>query len=374
MRVLVFGLSANRGGVESFILNYTRRILDSQSDIRFDFVVFDEMPDCVEEFKARGSRFFLLRNRVVDPFHFASGLRAIFSERDIDLVWYNVCTLSDITLLRVASARGVPCLVHSHSSQSMGNWINRFLHYIHRHHASRLARALCACSDPGARFMFPRHVVAEHGYTVVPNAIDAERFAFSPEDRQRLRNRLGFSDDTYVLGNVGRLHPQKNQAFLLSVLEQMREARAKTCLLLVGDGPIRENLLQQARERDLEEEVVFVGAVANTAPYYAAMDCFVFPSQCEGFGIAALEAQASGLPCLLSDAVPSDVVVSEQVRRIPTDDAKVWAATCVKCAQTPMENRSQGVWNVKSSGYDLEDTVPRVADLLRSVAFGTFDV
>lgn len=86
MRVLVFGLSANRGGVESFILNYTRRILDSQSDIRFDFVVFDEMPDCVEEFKARGSRFFLLRNRVVDPFHFASGLRAIFSERDIDLV------------------------------------------------------------------------------------------------------------------------------------------------------------------------------------------------------------------------------------------------------------------------------------------------
>ena len=153
--------------------------------------------------------------------------------------------------------------------------------------------------------MFPRHVVAEHGYTVVPNAIDAERFAFSPEDRQRLRNRLGFSDDTYVLGNVGRLHPQKNQAFLLSVLEQMREARAKTCLLLVGDGPIRENLLQQARERDLEEEVVFVGAVANTAPYYAAMDCFVFPSQCEGFGIAALEAQASGLPCLLSDADPS---------------------------------------------------------------------
>lgn len=368
MRVLVFGLSANRGGVESFILNYTRRILDRADDIIFDFVVFDELPDCVEEFRARGSRFFLLRNRVDDPIHFRSSLKSIFSHHDIDLVWYNVCTLSDITLLDVAHREKVPCLVHSHNSQNMGNTLNLLLHVIHRARVNRLADSLCACSDQGARFMFPRRVVERRGYKVVPNAIESVRFEFSPISRERMRTSLGYPSDAFVLGNVGRLHPQKNQIFLLDVLEEIKGVLPNAKLLVVGDGPLRKQLLKQVEERGLEKSVSFVGAAADTAPYYSAMDCFVFPSRYEGFGIAALEAQAAGLPCVLSDSVPSDVVLSQRACRIPTDDAKRWASTCINQANNPVKDRQAGVHLVRMSGYDLESTTVMVADLLRSAA------
>lgn len=369
MRVLVFGLSANRGGVESFILNYTRRILSQENDVAFDFVVFDEMPDCVDEFRKRGSRFYLLKNRVSDPLHFKSNLKSIFSNRDIDLVWYNVCTLSDITLLSVAHEEGVPCLVHSHNSQNMGNTLNLLLHVLHRTRISRLADSMCACSDLGARFMFPRRIVEQQDYTVVPNAIESSHFEFSSTLRKGMRERLGYPEDAYVLGNVGRLHPQKNQAFLLDVLKETQDVLPNARLLIVGDGPLKEQLLHQVEERGLNKSVTFVGAVADTTAYYSAMDCFVFPSRYEGFGIAALEAQASGLPCILSDSIPSDVALSRRTWRIPTDDAKRWASICIdQIGELAIEDRRNGAQLVQASGYDLSDTTAKVVDLLRSAS------
>lgn len=369
MRVLVFGLSANRGGVEAFILNYVRRILDCTKDIHFDFVVIDKLPDCAKELEARGSRFFLVRNRVADPIHYSTSLRAAFSSHDIDLVWYNVCTLSDTTLLRVARRENVPCLVHSHNSKNMGNSINYLLHILHRTRIAGYANKLCACSDLGASFMFPSQIVDKKAYQVIPNAIDAKTFMFSAEARSSVRKKLN-CEDAYLLGNVGRLHPQKNQEFLLRLLKQMRSVRPNVRLLLVGDGPLKEELREEAEKLGVHDLVFFEGAVADTSSYYSAMDCFVFPSLYEGFGIAALEAQASGLPCVLSDSVPLDVKISDCVYHMSTDSVDSWAQKCLALESNSFENRLRGADMVASSIYDLDNAVPVIVKALRSAAAG----
>ena len=158
---------------------------------------------------------------------------------------------------------------------------------------------------------------------ILPNAIDPERFKFSEVSRKEIRKRYGIKDDDFVIGHVGRFYPQKNHDFLIDVFYEIRKQRANAKLLLLGDGPLQDKIRQKINSLGIADSVIFAGLQKDPAPFYSAMDVFCFPSLWEGLGIVLLEAQYNGLPCVVSEVIPKEVLISNFLT-YTTFDADEW--------------------------------------------------
>ena len=154
-----------------------------------------------------------------------------------------------------------------------------------------------ACSEQAGKWLFK---MEKENFTVIPNAVPFEKFAFSKEKRDAVRMKYQISDQEIVLGFCGRLVAQKNPEYLLHIFEDVHKKEPRTKLLMVGDGVMRKEIENQIRALHLQKSVIMTGAVSNVENYMQAMDCFLVPSRFEGFGIVLLEAQAAGLPCFAS--------------------------------------------------------------------------
>ena len=154
-----------------------------------------------------------------------------------------------------------------------------------------------ACSEYVGKWLFGKKAIVEGKVIIVNNAIDLNRFKFSLEKRKKIRGELGIKEE-FVIGNVGRFMPQKNQMFLLDVMKIYGKGK----LLLIGDGPLENAIREKADKNGVD--LVIVQPTREIQDYYSAMDCFAFPSIYEGLGMALIEAQVNGLKCIASYAVP----------------------------------------------------------------------
>lgn len=352
MRILVFGLSAQMGGVESFIINYCSAIERSFPAIEFEFIVFDAMPVYTESLVECGHSFHVVPSRTRDPFGYIAAIDRILSEGAYDGIWYHACTLSDVTLLKRAKDKVPIRILHSHNSQNMGNLFNGMLHKVHKRRVSDLATDLFACSAEAARFMFPEDGLVEDGVSYVRNGVDVERFAFDRGIRNRVREEHGWDDD-FLIATTGRMHKQKNPFFLIDVFECIRRKRPSSRLLYMGDGPLREEVERYIAEKGLEGSVELLGSVENVEDYLSAADIFLLPSLYEGLPFAAVEAQASGLPCILSDGVSDEAVLTSSTLRLPLSAGpEHWATTILQTDTSG--NRESDADEVALKGFSIE--------------------
>jgi glycosyltransferase involved in cell wall biosynthesis len=175
-----------------------------------------------------------------------------------------------------------------------------------------------------------------------------------------LRARLGIPAEAFVVGHVGRFHEQKNHAFLVEVISAAGRLDPQVHCLLIGDGPLREKIQREIEERGLTKRFTFVPDTTTVAEYMlSAMDCFLFPSLYEGLGLVAVEAQAAGLACILSDRVPEEAsVLSGLVQWMPLEaPAARWAERLVELKRTrPLRDPSSLV-AVQDSRFALDRSV-----------------
>ena len=183
-----------------------------------------------------------------------------------------------------------------------------------------------ACSYAAASFFYSDSVIEGEKYKEIVNAIDCDKFAFNKEARDRIRKELNL-EDKFVLGNVGRLHSQKNQSFLIDVFKEVLKKRKDAVLLIVGQGPEEKMLKGKVKELKLTKSVKFLGVRVDIPALFSAMDVFVFPSNYEGLGIVLIEAQASGLYCKASRfRIPEGAKLTELVDFISLDfGPRAWA-------------------------------------------------
>lgn len=350
MKILVFGISSQRGGVESFLLNYLQAFHSQFRDCSFHFVVIDNIPSFLSDAVGRCDSIHVVPTRLKHPFLFCSALQRAIADIQPDIVWYNVCTLSDITLPVIAHTMGIPVVFHSHNSSNMGTFANHILHLMHKKIVGLIGDVFLACSDTAADFMYPSSVAKSA--QIIPNAIDVSKFAFNVADRNLLRKNIGCSDGI-VFGHVGRFHPQKNHEFLISVFKQIHEKYPSSLLLLLGDGSGENDIRLTVESLGLQESVIFAGSVCDIYQYYSAMDCFLLPSLYEGFPMCLVEAQASGLQCFVSDSITRSVAFSEQVAFLPIDDPSIWSDAVFDVVLHHACNRSSAARIVEMSGYDI---------------------
>ena len=214
-----------------------------------------------------------------------------------------------------------------------------------------------ACSHAAAQWLFPKEIVRKRAYRVLKNGVDLNAFRFDAALRSETRRRYAL-EDRFVLGTVGRMVPQKNQKFLIDVLASLRERIPEAALLIVGDGPLREALAAHAQEKDVSDRVIFAGNVPDVPAHLCAMDFFALTSVFEGFGIVNIEAQATGLPCLMSDAVPQEAKSTDRADFLPLSvGASAWAdAICAMrgvCGDSRPDLRKE----IAQAGFSIDDTV-----------------
>lgn len=228
-------------------------------------------------------------------------------------------------------------IVHSHSSGNKMTIKHKLIKGFARIVLSKCATDYCACSIEAGLWKFPKKIVNDR-LIVINNAIDVERFKFDIGIRQKIRRDLGIDSNTYLLGHVGRFTDEKNQSFLIDVLA-MASLQNHCKLLLIGEGPLYDNVLAKAKKMKMSDRVIHIDKTDAVNEYMQAMDCFLFPSKYEGLGMVAIEAQACGLPVIASIGVPKMIDVTGNVVFLDFD-TKEWCneidhyRTCTREDQT----------------------------------------
>lgn len=360
------------GGIETFLLNQLTQwdmsnmqcvILSAEKYSN----VFDEKLQELEIhqevlLKEKSASAIQRRLKVFAP------LRQYFKEHPCDIAYFNLSNSVDMLCVKLAKEAGV-CkrIVHSHNSgiePSHSKCIKMLAHLICKQLYTKSATNWWACSDMAAKFLFSADVLEKVEY--IPNGIEIDKFSFSKKTRKEFREKLGInSEEVKIIGTVGRCTPQKNQKFLLEVFAIVHHLHPDTKLLLAGDGPLRFELEERAKKLGIADSCIFLGFTNNIAPVYFAIDVFCLPSVCEGFVISALEAQAAGCTCLLSDTVTKQSLLLDNACALPLK-IKIWAQRLASVLNENCDYAHRIAANtvVASKGYDKKTSAQKVQSLL----------
>ena len=189
---------------------------------------------------------------------------------------------------------------------------------------------------------------------VVRNGIDMEKFRKPKKTRNEVRDELGIPQDSFVLGHIGRFVKVKNHSFLLSVFEGIAEKKPDSRLLLIGDGEDREKVEAEIKSKNLTHKVIILSNRSDIPELLSAMDCFILPSLFEGFPVALLESQASGLRCVVSDRINSEVYLSDLIVPLSLSlSPSVWADTI-------LDENVRGTYENRLDEYDLRKEIRKL--------------
>lgn len=213
-------------------------------------------------------------------------------------------------------------ITHTHQTQSEKKyWKLLVKEYVLRPIINTLATDKLACSNEAGYFLYGKRTRFEW----IKNGIETDQFAYNLSQRQEMREKLKLHN-RFVIGNIGRFYPTKNQVFLLDIMAELLKQHSASILLLAGKGETEPILRERVQKLGLDENVIFYGETKNPALLYHAMDCFVMPSLgAEGLPLTALEAQCSGLPCFLADTIPSQTAVVNTIFIPLEKGAAYWA-------------------------------------------------
>ena len=353
MRVLhVFGVM-NRGGAESMIMNLYRKV--DKSKLQFDFVVHRNTPGSFdEEIKEFGGKIYRCPS-----FSFSSALAYrkwwidFFNEHKEYSIIHSHIRSSAFVYLRIAKKQGLKTIIHSHST-SNGSGINGAIKTKTQRIALRYSDYYMGCSKEAGLWFFGERIVNGNNYHMLQNAVDLEEFSFSSEKRESIRNTLGLHGKEPVYMHVGRFHPSKNHEFLLNLFSALVRQNPDSMLVLVGDGELRDKIENQIADLGVKENVIMTGVRSDVNSLLLAADCFLFPSNWEGLPVTVVEAQASGLPCFISDRITKDVCVSDLVTSLPIDMGIEPWLTAIKTSRLQRKDVSE---EIRSHGFDINDSV-----------------
>ena len=296
------------GGVESVIMNYYRHL--DHSKVQFDFICDEDSTRIpYDEIKKLGGRVFLVPKYQNLP-KYLKALEKLFKENQYRIVHANLSTLS-VFPLYVAKKVGVPIrIAHSHSTSNPKEWKRNLIKNILRLFSKHYATDYFACSEVAGRYLFGDKAFDRGEVKIIHNAIDVDKFKFDEVARKKLRKEFGIKDSTIVIGHVGRFVQTKNHTFLVDVFKKYHEKKPDSKLLLVGSGPLEDEIKKKVKRLGLEDSVLFLGQRDDINKLYSVMDIFCLPSLYEGMGMVSLEAIISGLSVILNNGLP--VVVKRE--------------------------------------------------------------
>ena len=312
------------GGVESVVMNYYRYI--DRTKIQFDFICDDDSTNIpYEEIEKLGGKVILIPPyQKVLKYH--NKLKKILKEGHYKIVHSHINTLSVFSLF-AAKCAGVPVrIAHSHSTTNKKEKKKNLLKQVLRPFSKLFATDYMCCSELAGRWLFGDKEYDKGNVYLLNNAIDLEKFKYNKDIRKKMRKSLNISDDTLVIGHVGRFVEQKNHRFLIDIFNEVYKQNNNSLLLLAGQGPLIDEIKNKVKSLKLEKKVKFLGQRNDIDKLYQAFDVFLLPSLYEGLPVVGVEAQATGLLCELSNDMTKETKVLDTTMFISLNtSAEEWA-------------------------------------------------
>lgn len=346
IRVLQVVTYMGRGGLETMLMNYYRNI--DRDKVQFDFLTHrDERWDYDDEIESLGGKIYHLPK--LNPFSksYLNALDKFFKEhKEYQIVHCHQDCLSGV-VLKVAKKNGVKfTIAHSHNANQDKN-LKYLIKVFEKRKIPKYADKLFACGDEAGRWMFNTD-----NFEVLHNAIDTDLYTYNKEKADKVKKEFGI-ENKFVVGHVGRFSTQKNHEFLIDVFNEVQKVKEDSVLMLVGDGDLRPEIEQKVRDLQIENKVIFTGVRSDVNDLMQGMDVFLFPSLYEGLGIVLIEAQAAGLRCVISDTIPKDGVLTDDVTCISLAQSPVvWANEILKYQKYKRSNNKE---IIKKADYDIKN-------------------
>ena len=362
VKILQVGLGNNPGGMEAFVMNYFREL--SRQGISFDFVSMYGTIAYEQEILKLGGRVFYVPNVKKDYYGYVKAFRRLLKEEQYDIVHVNMLSAANIVPLRLAKQAGVgKVIAHSHNASAPG-LIRKLMDKWNRPGLNRYADRKLACSEKAGRWLFGNAAFDKGEVTVVSNAIDTGKYGFSSENRAAVRRMLGVGDGILV-GHVGRFQVQKNHEAIVRIFYEIQKIMPTARLCLIGDGDLKEKICQEFREMGIPEKVVFAGVCPDVERYLSAFDVFLLPSLFEGLPFTLLEAQANGLPCVISDQITEEaVLLKEKIISLSLEKSdREWAKAVISCAKKGREEKEKSAELLAEAHFDIHQEAGRLMEL-----------
>lgn len=348
IRVLQVVPNMHRAGLETLIMNIYRNI--DRQKVQFDFLVhYGQRFDYDDEIERLGGQIYRLTVREDNNFFkYLIDLDRFFSSHpEYKIVHGHMESFGFIYSHYAKKHSAETVIAHSHNA-FVEPTLKGFMKNMMNRPWKRTATDLFACSEKAGKFMF-----GDKPFRVINNGVETERFAYDAKTRSLLRNEMGLEDKT-VIGHVGRFDPQKNHDFLLEIFSEYLKLDKKAVLLLVGDGPLFDKIMEKAKALGISDSVRFLGVRSDVDKLYQVFDILMLPSLFEGLPVVGVEAQCAGLPMLTSDEVTAEVEITDLVCRFPLSaSADEWA---MKISEMITEERVSHHREVAEKGYDIKNT------------------
>lgn len=358
--VLIIGMSSVLGGIETYIFNLIKYI--DKDDLSFDFLVVGEKSVFEDEinalFKDERNHFFYVENMKKHYFKTNKKLKELFNSRKYDLIYINTVTAARTIYCKYAiEKQNIPLIVHSHSGKckflrNMNN--NLYRNYVNRNSCFKLA-----CSDLAGDNVFGKN---KKDIEIIPNGIETSRFCYSSKWRETIRTEYGIGDDKIVIGHVGRFSQQKNQQFFVNLSKRLSD---RYIFMLIGDGDTKQTIERMVKENNLSHRFIILPAKSDIEKYYSAMDIFAMPSLFEGLPIVAVEAQATGLPSILSATVSEQTALSDRCEFVSIDNLDDW----IQAIQDIDLSRYDGKKVIIENKFEVNETAEMVRKIFDEAMF-----
>ncbi|QTE68779.1 glycosyltransferase family 1 protein [Clostridiales bacterium] len=350
IRILQVVTHMNRGGLETMVMNYYRKI--DRSRVQFDFLTHrpeSEKKDYDEEIKSLGGKIYHIQE--LNPFslRYRASLKTFFEEHpEYRVIHVHQDCLSSV-ILKVAKECGVKTrIAHCHSSNQDIN-IKYPIKLYYKRFIATYATDLMSCGKKSGEWMFGK----SSKFTILPNAIDTGLFVYSEGIRNSVRTNLGFNKSDIVIGHVGRFSKVKNHSFMIDLFKLIHGNNENYKMVFVGDGILMRETINKAEQLGLKvnEDIIFLGLRSDVPELMQAMDIFLLPSKYEGMPMSIVEAQSTGLRCFISDKVPYDCVLTNLVTQLSLKlSIERWADEIMKSC---IVDRNQYQSAIIEAGYDI---------------------
>ena len=366
IRILHSVSNMDRGGIETMLMNYYRHI--DRAKVQFDFVCNKRKHGAYDkEVQALGGRLF--HSPGLHPLRYPQYI-AFFRKLIRQHPEYKVMEVHNGALgvyaLNSGKRAGIPIRIYHAHGQGLNldykivlKWLcKKMLRFNMNYHFT--------CGLKAGEYYFGKSVMERGDYVFVRNAIDVDRFVYNEEMRLYLRRKHGL-ENAHIVGHVGRFMHQKNHTFLIDIFAEIVKRDNKAVLVLLGDGELQAKIQSKAERLGINDRIRMMGNVENTNEWYQVFDLFILPSHWEGLPVVGVEAQASGLPCMFSSNITSEIKMTDYAQFIDLHSGvKHWADIAISLLNQSRE-RDNMREVIALNGYDIRVEAKKLEELYQKI-------
>lgn len=344
IRVLHIVGNMNKGGQETFIMNIYRNI--NREMVQFDFIVHGEKGYYEDEILSLEGKIYRVTPKTKNIVKYFRDMHMIFKNNKFDVVHIHSGTATVFLDAAIARHHYISnVVVHSHSTQSSNGAL---VHHLCQPLLNYFCTHKFACSELALEWLFGKKSLNK--YSIIKNSIDVNKYTYNKDKREYMQEKLGVKGKL-VIGHIGRFHPCKNHKLIIKIFNKIHSQNNESILLLIGTGKLEDEIRNEVKSLGLEKNVKFLGIRDDINELLQVIDAIIFPSLYEGFPVTVVEAQAAGVPCIISKHLTEELNITSLLSRVGIDEPiDHWSNTVLNVIQN-YEKRDTSI-ELFNAGFD----------------------